>query len=352
MYFKDEMLSWREKVRRLLYQLLRVELEKYLIKYGLVDSYYNFKANNFPYPFVEKRELKPKAKVVDREYKYQNCFLVVFYEGFLSYKHKKYIRFLSDNKLVKDNVQDLFDFVLNQDFRQNMKYFDSPDFQRLFFSLLPVDYALLLQGDPSLMTKTRYVLSHFHVKLDWPISDASENLAKYLRYISKDLFERGDKYAEAIQQKLFEYYGFHHSVGGRRSAAVVASQYLSQENLQFTIFVSSQESREMTRIDNNKVLRYVLMKLTDDDIAGFKKDNKIKPEQFIKNYVVAKEKEEYVVVFLVTYERTPYSLPPLDGKMRELNTDYRWLTVENQLIIPRAKALNARPIPYPVIYSA
>lgn len=351
MQLKSEMLSWREKVRRLLYKLLKNELEKYLIKYALVDSYQNFLVNNYPYPFVEKRELKPRAKGKDREYEYQNCFLVLFYEGILTNKHKKYIRFLSDNKLIKENLQNLIDFNVSLDFKQNMKYFASKGFFKFFYPLLPVDYALLIQKDPTITTRTRYILSHFHVKLDWPITDAAENLAKNLRYVSKDLFENGDKYAETMQQKLFEYYGFHHTVGGRRSAAVVASQYLSQEDFEFTIYVASKESRALTSINNKKVCRYILMKLTEEDINEFRTEHKITAEQFRKYYVIGKEKDESVVIFLVTYARTPHSIPPLDGKTRKLNPDYRWLTVEDQLILPLPNAPNVRPIPYPTIYS-
>jgi len=351
MGLKNEMLSSTEKVRRLLYKLVGDELEKNLIKYALLDSYQNFLINNYPYPFVEKRELKPKAKVLDREYEYQNCFLVLFYEGILPNKHKKYIRFLSDNKLVKENLQNIIDFKISPDFTQNIKYFDSPSFSKLFNSLLPVDFALLIQQDPTIKTRTRYILSHFHVKLDWPISDAAEDLAKKLRYISKDLFEKNEKYAEIIQQKLFEYYGFHHTVGGRRSAAVVASQYLSKEKFQYTVYVTSQESRTMTRIDNKNIYRYVLMKLNKDDLGNLLKEHKIKEEQFQKRYVVNKEKGDTVVIFLGIYARTPYSEPPSDGKMRELNPDYRWLTVDNQLILPLPIVSNARPIPFPTIYS-
>ena len=260
MYFENERLTWTEKIGRLFYQLVGNELEKYLIKYALLDSYQNFLVNNYPYPFVEKRELKPRARVIDREYEYQNCFLVLFYEGLLTNKHKKYIRFLSDNKLTKENLQSVADFKISSYFSQNIKYFDSARFSKLFYSLLPVDYALLIQKDPTINTRTRYILSHFHVKLDWPIADAAETLAKNLRYISKDLFEKGEKYAEILQQKLFEYHGFHHTVGGRRSAAAVASQYLSQENSQATVYVTSKESRTMTKISTDKIYKYIYMK--------------------------------------------------------------------------------------------
>jgi len=47
------------------------------------------------------------------------------------------------------------------------------------------------------------VRSHFHVKIDWPIDDATEEMARQLRYISKELYENGAQYAHGLRQKLF-----------------------------------------------------------------------------------------------------------------------------------------------------
>jgi len=46
-------------------------------------------------------------------------------------------------------------------------------------------------------------------------------------------YEKGDKYAEIVQKKFFEYYGMHPTAGGRRTAAIIAAQYLRR--LFFTI---------------------------------------------------------------------------------------------------------------------
>ena len=76
----------------------------------------------------------------------------------------------------------------------------------ILLKTLKMDYALLIQRNQR--TKVQYGLTHFHVRVDWPIADAAEDMAQSLRYISKDLYEKGDKYAEDIQKKFFEYYGF------------------------------------------------------------------------------------------------------------------------------------------------
>jgi hypothetical protein len=96
--------------------------------------------------------------------------------------------------------------------------------------------------------KNRYALTHFHVKIDWPITDAAEDLAKHLRYIQSNLYENGDEYARILQNKLFEYYGSHYSAGGRRTAALIASQLLKRLSVISTIYISSSESRTMANI--------------------------------------------------------------------------------------------------------
>ncbi len=95
------------------------------------------------------------------------------------------------------------------------RYLDSVHFRNFIRQLLPVDYALLIQRDPAVKTTSRYFLSHFHVRIDWPISEAAEDLGRSLRYISKELYERGEKYAEDMQRKFFEYYNQPFIAGGR-----------------------------------------------------------------------------------------------------------------------------------------
>ena len=75
-----EELSHENRLRRSYYELLRDELDQQMFQYSLIDSYNNFLARNIPYPFVEKRELKPRARIPAVEYDSQNTFLVIFVE--------------------------------------------------------------------------------------------------------------------------------------------------------------------------------------------------------------------------------------------------------------------------------
>ena len=62
-----EELSQVKKLRRSFYELLRDELDQFLLQYALIDSYQNFISHQNPFPFVEKRELKPRGRIPDQE---------------------------------------------------------------------------------------------------------------------------------------------------------------------------------------------------------------------------------------------------------------------------------------------
>jgi hypothetical protein len=77
-------LSLQDRVRRSVYELLRDQMDTYLVTHALIESYENLRSANEPYPFVTKRELKPRARVVEKENILHNHFLVIFCEGTVS----------------------------------------------------------------------------------------------------------------------------------------------------------------------------------------------------------------------------------------------------------------------------
>lgn len=346
-----EELSQSSRLRRSYYELLRDELDQFLLKYALVDSYNNFLAKKLPYPFVEKRELKPRARIPDVEYGTQNAFLVIFIEDTIPAAHKKYIRFFDTNKTIKSNLLTSKSLTLSSKFDRNQKYLDSVHFFNFLSALLPVDYALLIQRDSASKTKDRYDLSHFHVRIDWPIAEAAEDLAQSLRYISKDLYEKGDKYAENAQKKFFGYYSLPLMSGGRRTAAIVAAQYLKRIPCISTIYAGSSESRALIRISERGTSKSVLMKFTDREMNQIAEKNNIAPRTFKRNYVVARKKKDGICIFQTTYSFTTHSRPPDDCKLREINPDCYWLTVGGQHILPKPGAWKYAPISLNVIYS-
>lgn len=346
-----EELSLADRLRRSYYELLRDELDQFLLQYGLVESYNNFVKRKIPYPFVEKRELKPRARIPDVEYECQNAFLVIFVEDTIPSSQKKYIRFLDVNQTTKTNLLQSESLNLANKFERNQKYLDSAHFFDFVKILLPLDYALLIQRDPASKTRDRYSLSHFHVRIDWPIAEAAEDLARSLRYISKDLYEKGEKYTEDIQKKFFEYYGLPVTAGGRRTAAIVAAQYLRRNPFISTVYAGSSESRALIRISERGVSKSVLMKFTSKELAEIAAANNIGPSTFKKKYVIARKGKDSVCIFQTTYFLTNHARPPEDGKLRELKPDLNWLTVDGQYVLPKPGLWKYPPISWNVIYT-
>jgi len=336
---------------RLLYQALRNELDTYLIDYALVESYANTQKKGEPYPFVSMRDLKPRAKVGEMENKLMNAFIVIFTERTLNSDIKKNIRFFAHNKVTKENLGDLKLTGLNlaARFHAKMKYFESNRFFTLLRDLMPVDYALLIQRDTSSKSKNRFMLSHFHVRVDWMIDSAAESLGKELRYISKDLYEKGDQHAQEVMEKLFEYYSFHHSASGRRTAAMLASQFLRNSGYLSTVYVSSSESRTLTKISEDGISKHLLIRLGNAAIEQIEKHPKGNPD-FAKKFLIHRTKEFGVAVFQVVYVHTEHSKPPADGKMRDLKPDLQWTRVRQQLLLPTTENSSTRPISYQVVY--
>lgn len=348
--FREE-LSRQNRLRRSIYDTLRDELDEYLLQYGLVESHQNFVNHNIPYPFVEKRELKPRARIPDVEYELINRFLVIFVEDRIPSAYKKYIRFFDDYKVTKENLMRSETVRFSKKYYRNLKFFESTHFSEFLKTLLPVDYALLIQRDPTVKARNRYSLSHFHVRIDWPIADAAEDLAVQLRYISKDLYEKGEAYAEEIQKKFFEYSGFPITSGGRRTAAMVSAQFLKKVPCITTVYVGSSESRAVYRIGERGVSKYILMKLSNNDIEHIAETYRWQVDTVRKNYLVAEQEDGGIVIFQTTYNHTSHARLPDDGKLRELNSEYFWMTVANQTILPKPGIWNMSPLPFSTIYT-
>ncbi|MEE8483616.1 MAG: hypothetical protein V3S46_03380, partial [Nitrospinota bacterium] len=203
MWRSDNELSRKEKLRRALYRTLRNELDYSLLQFGLIEPFHRFKKAAAEYKFVEKRELKPRAKVSEAESDLIDGFIVLFSEEAIPADLKKYIRYFDANKVTKENLPEhiLTSARIAPELLKAHKYYEHAKFLQLLKSLLPVDYALLIQQDAS-SKKDRYYLSNFHVRIDWLIDFAAESLGKDLRYISKDLYEKEEKYAQTMVEKL------------------------------------------------------------------------------------------------------------------------------------------------------
>jgi hypothetical protein len=346
-----ERLNYYEKLRRSLYEVLRDALERRLMKISLIDSFYNYQKDGVHYSFPDKSELKPKSKKMEQESELFNTFIVIFCEGIVSSELKNYIRFFPENTVVKKNLEYLPSFSIYKRFQQNLRHFESPGFMDFIEELLNIDYALLIQQDPTVKKKNRYSLTHFHVKIDWPIADAAEDLAKWLRYIQNNLYEGGDKEARLLQNKLFEVYGCHHSVGGRRTAGLIAAQLLRKLGSISTVFVSSSESRSMYKYSERGVSKFFLIQLTKRQVNALAQREEMEVEDFRSTYLYPAGNFD-IGISEASYGLTLYSKPPEDGKLRKLRPAYNWLKLRDEFLHPRVDALDAKPISYNWIYTA
>ena len=351
MWVYREELNYYEKIRRSIYEILRDALERRLMKIALVDSYGNFQENRVDFSFVDKKELKPKSKKMEKESDLFNSFLVIMCEDRVNTKLKNYIRFFPENRVIKKNLQYQAAFTIYKRFHHNLRYFDNPGFLDFQEKLLDIDYALLIQQDPSVKKKNRYALTHFHVKIDWPIADAAEDLAKCLRYIQNNLYENGEEEARILQNKLFEYYGCHHTVGGRRTAGLIVAQLLRQLNCITTVYVSSSESRTLYRYSERGISKFFLIQFTKDQVSALAQRERMDPNDLSTCYLYPEKKGE-LVVLEAAYTHTPHATPPEDGRIRKLRPAYNWIRLSHELLHPKPDALAAKPIPYSWVYAA
>ncbi len=218
-------------------------------------------------------------------------------------------------------------------------------------ALLPADYALLIQRHPSSRMTDRYNLTHYHVRVDWPIMDAAEELGKGLRYLSKDLYEKGDPYAENLLKKFFEYYGLTPMSGGRRTAAIIAAQYVKKLDCMATVYVGSSESRSMIRFCEQGVTKSVLVRLSKEKVKEIAAAHHLTPAMLRKKYTIATTRRHSVGILQVRYDHTDSARVPADGKLRELNPDLNWLTVRGQYLLPRPGVRQFPPLPVNLIYA-
>jgi hypothetical protein len=308
--------------------------------------------NDVDYSFLDKSELKPKSKRMEKESDLFNTFIVIFCEGPIDPELKNYIRFFPENKMIKQNVEYLANFSLYKNFHRNLRYFDQPHFLDLVEKLLNIDYALLIQQDPTVKKKNRYALTHFHVKIDWPIADAAQDLAKSLRYIQNNLYEQGDKIGRILQNKLFEYYGCHHIVGGRRTAGLIAAQLLRKMDFISTIFVSSSESRSMIKYSERGVSKFFLIQLMENQITALADKEGMGADEFKSSYLYPDRSGIYHVgISEAVYDYTLFSKIPDDGKLRKLKPAYNWLKLRDEFLHPKNDSLQLRPINYNWVYT-
>ena len=346
MTLSREDLALSERRRRSLYEVVRDRLDQIVIHRFLVDSYRQFKEAGQEYPFVDKAALKPGTRsqnLPEADMVLHHHGLVIYVENNLSSEHKKYLRFKRSNRLTKKNLaaHRLVDEKFASEFSLPTTYVESPQFEQTMNELLQEDYSLLLQADSRVRDPARYCLTHYRVKIEWPTEEAAEALAREFGYIDQHLYEHGETTAEQLVAKLYEYYGFHHdTVGGRRSAAILAAAFLrhATENA-FTVYVGSSEARTLTRITDDCVSKFILL---SRDLLQLKQIQDRYPD-FSERFLI----DDHVCVYRVRY--APTKAAQAEGS-QAFSSSVRWITHVGEHLIPLKEFPEQRPLPYRILY--
>ena len=196
-------------------------------------------------------------------------------------KNKKYIRSFDVNKTTKSNLIRLWSCRKNSIAIGNIWIDKLSQFNAVAAA---VDCAV--RSNRSMQHYERPLQPHtFHVRMDWSIADAAEDLAQSLRYISKDLYEKGDKYAEDIQKKFFDYWS---SGDGRRqkNGCHCRRPVHEKDTRNNNRLCRQHEARSLIRISERGLSKAVLMKFPAPEIEQMIESNGLTPRSFKKNYIV------------------------------------------------------------------
>ncbi len=305
-------------------------LRDFLIRNTLIESYHSFALNDKPYPFATLRSLIPGISTDAYEHPFQRSALVLVIDEPISAGLRKHIRFRSANEINYENLARLAPKVAKQDIMPDKLSLPDTQFSKYFNQLLDIDYALLLQR---LLPKHPIELTHLHVKVERLTDNAVRFLARDLGYIRRSLYEKGEAYAEILERKYYEYFGFAPNASGRKCAAAMATQLLSTQVERFSVFVSCQEDCRLTLLDETKMIsHYLLIKIKNIDLDKLSIAN-------LQHYTVNKKilsDNTHIVCYCIKFRRTSVAQPLRHKGLLRSDESLRkpWLEKFESFILP------------------
>ncbi len=340
------------------FESVRGLLDHILIDLMLVDSLEKFLSQGVEYPFVDMRELKSGAAgsgLPESEVMLHNNGLVLLVDGILPAESKKHIRTREKCRVRKEQLASsrMFDDDFLTQFEVASTYAGRPGFEELLCRLTQVDYGLVVQQDSRSTRQVRYALTHFRVRIEGLVEDAVERMGHRFNYLKRHLYEEGEAKAEQLEAKFYERFGYHHTVGGRRTAAILAAQCLirlaaTDQPLDFSVYIGSAEARTLTRITSDKIYRYALIRLSKEEIDAIEERAPVRANHLIH----LDTNQGGVGVLEVTYRCTPNSIPSKKHRGMENLGSLSFLKVEEQRLMPRRGTLDAEPVTVSVVYKA
>ncbi len=240
----------------------RDEVTAFLVKHVLIESHRAFLRHAVPYPYVEPRQLLPGTGRPSREHGYQNTAFVIMIDGVLKRSLVKHFRRRESNRVRWRNIQTLAPEIDSSAYKAEHARLSSPEAFALLGKLAALDYALMIER-PGGAADQPCLITHMHVKVERLTDNAIKELGRRLGYVERRLFERGEDYADALERKFYEYYGFSTNASGRKSAAAMAAQLLEEQHARFAVFVAGQDDCRLTVLNESEVIdQYLLVRLS------------------------------------------------------------------------------------------
>ena len=292
--------------------------------------------NDKPYPFATPRSLIPGISTDAYEHPFQRSALVLFSDEPIPAVLRKHIRFRSANRMNYENLSRLAPEVAQKGLLPNKLTLTDTQFSSCLDRLLDIDYALLLQR---LVPESPTELTHLHVKVERLTDNAVRFLARDLGYIRRSLYEKGEAYAEILERKYYEYFGFAPNASGRKCAAAMAAQLLSAQVERFSVFVSCQEDCRLTLLDETKTItHHLLIRIKESELREMSGEN-------LQNYTINDSPlsdNHHIVCYRVKFRRTSVAQPLKHKELLRPNASLRkpWLEKMESSILPLPGYLN------------
>lgn len=324
-----------------LFVVTRNRLIEFLLNYSLIESYFAFVRARKPYPFLARDAILPGSAVPRGEQRHQNTAFIILLDEPLPETLIKHFRLRRSNRVTAPNLRALCSDIVIDEIDGGQLDLSSDESDALLRKLLPIDYAILAEratpgGAPQ--------LSHAHVKIERLTDNALRELGLDLGYVERRLFERGEDYADALEAKFYEYYGFPGNASGRKSAAAMAAQMLTKAGARFSILLANQDDCRITVLDDGPfITQYMLVRLDRDDTARLIRTARAFGATGAGPYTVIRDaRDASVVLYRVDFARAA----PARGRQRS-DADrllrQPWLEIVDEWIVKVPGAEHMEP---------
>lgn len=317
-------------------------LRRRLLRYVLVDSLEKFQDDGKPYPFVERGRVLPHQMLSGPEAPQQNAALVVFVDGTLPSGLNRHFRLRVSNQVGWQNLRRMAPMLDLGGYRTAHNRLDGAESEALLRKLLPLDYALLVERPGLLdgLASSPATLTHLHMKVERLTDNAIRDLGRRLGYIRRSLFERGEDYADALEGKFFEYFGFPAVASGRKSAAAMAAQLLQETGIRYSVFVAGQQDGRLSILSEGERVRHAMLIAPSPDELP-------EPESadatVLDGYALETQGRR-AWLYEVDFARTSAGSPEQSGR-RDLDLQEPWLAIAAERVLgPPGRGLPPLPV--------